>query len=366
MIKSASFFTATFLLLTSVLFFSACQKEYSYEGGDVFTSATYTFVGTNNSCTGAVVSGTYSAGIALTAENTVQLQVDVTDTGAYNIGISGDGIFFSATGNFSATGVQQIILNGSGIPSADGNIVFHTPSDSVCPFTVTVNKKPTVMAGFTLAGAPGDCINAIVNGSYHPGVKLTNANTVDITVNVASIGAYTISTDTINGISFSKSGAFTATGAQTVTLAGSGTPVIARNLVFTPSAGGVPGCTFSITITPQEPTAVYVLESGFGTSNNPCTYTLSGNITGSIPLDATNTVTLRVYVSSIGNFAIATDVVNGMLFAYSGAFTATGSQDVTLTGSGTPIIPGTYTLTPQIVGPHPLGGQACAITETVK
>ncbi|HKC37216.1 MAG TPA: hypothetical protein VKB95_14170 [Chitinophagaceae bacterium] len=41
------------------------------------------------------------------------------------------------------------------------------------------------------------------------------------------------------------------------------------------------------------------------------------------------------------------------------------AQDVILYGEGTPVNCCTYTLTPEIVGPHPIGGEACAIFITV-
>ena len=74
---------------------------------------------------------------------------------------------------------------------------------------------------------------------------------------------------------------------------------------------------------------------------------------------------MNVYVTSVGNFAIATNTVNGMTFAFSGAFTTTGTQRVTLVGTGIPVTKGSFALSPQIVGPHPLGGQVCGIVITV-
>lgn len=57
------------------------------------------------------------------------------------------------------------------------------------------------------------------------------ANTVDIaasqeiSVNVISPGPYAFTTNTVNGVTFSASGTFTAPGVQNITLVGSGTPV---------------------------------------------------------------------------------------------------------------------------------------------
>jgi hypothetical protein len=75
---------------------------------------------------------------------------------------------------------------------------------------------------------------------------LGTGNTVSINVNVTSIGAYSITTGTVNGISFSNSGNLNVTGPQTVTLLGSGTPLAPGAYNYT--ANGNPGsCDFSVT-----------------------------------------------------------------------------------------------------------------------
>jgi hypothetical protein len=365
--KSASFITLATILLLPVLFFITCQKEYSYEGGPLSSSSSgtgvYTFVGAGGPCSGATVNGNYYAGTALDAGNTVQLQVDVTTAGTYTLSTSFNGMKFSASGSFSGTGIQFITLTGSGAPVTEGTVSLHTPGSPNCSFTVIVNKAPVVQANFILSGAPNACTTATVKGNYFPGVDLTASNTVTIDVDVSAVGAYTIKTDTIDGISFSASGTFTSTGSQTVILTGSGTPNTARNLTFTPRSGSS-GCTFLIEVIPSGVLATYVLESGFG-SPSPCIATFSGSYTAGTVLDNSNNVTIRVFVTVAGNFAIATDVVNGMIFTYSGNFTTTGLQFVTLQGSGSATTAGTFSFVPQIVGPHPLGGQSCGFNITV-
>ena len=222
---------------------------------------------------------------------------------------------------------------------------------------------PVGNASFTLLGAPNNCHDADVNGTYVSGVRLQSSNTVDININVTVIGNYNLTTDTINGIWFSRSGTFTSTGDQIITLNGNGTPDLARNLIFTPLTGSS-SCTFKITVANPEPLAVYVLESGSG-NPNPCIETISGTYNSNTPLSGSNTVSIRVYVVYLGNFTIATNTVNGMTFSYTGRFTTIGAQDVMLYGSGTPFSRGTYTITPEIVGPYPLGGHACAFFITV-
>ncbi len=355
--KSLSFFPACLLLLMCMIVCTTCYKEYSYENN----AAVYTLDGAGGACAGDTVAGSYYTGIALGPGNIVQLVVNVTTAGRYALQTnSGDGIQFSASGNFSNTGIQKITLMGSGSPDSAGNFSFNPQVDSSCSFIIPVTVKPVLIASFTLAGSPNECTSAMVNGSYSPGVQLTNTNTVTITANVTSIGNYTINTDTLDGISFSASGTFTNTGIQTVALAGSGTPETARNLVFTPQVPGS-SCTFNLTVVPTGQLATYVLVSG----QNLCIGSVAGTFAAGTPLSASNTYSLQVYVTVIGNFAIATNSLDGVIFTYAGTFSATGTQTVTLTGSGTPSSAGTFTFTPQIVGPAPLGGQVCDFSVTV-
>jgi hypothetical protein len=132
------------------------------------------------------------------------------------------------------------------------------------------------------------------------------------------------------------------------------------NLVFTLKTGtAAASCTFPVTIVNPAPLAVYVLESGFG-SPAPCNYTVQGTYTNNIPVNNSNTVSVRVYVSVTGNFTIATNTVNGIAFSYTGTFASTGLQYVILKAVGTPAATGSFTYIPAIVGPHPLGGETCA------
>lgn len=107
--------------------------------------------------------------------------------------------------------------------------------------------NPTGIAAYTI-GSGGNCTGAIVSGRFVADTALTSANTVTITVDVSVAGPYWITTNTVNGISFSKIGTFTSTGSQTAVLAGAGTPVAIDTADFTVSAlTGLGGnCTFSV------------------------------------------------------------------------------------------------------------------------
>ncbi|MBI5857269.1 MAG: hypothetical protein HZB42_06430 [Sphingobacteriales bacterium] len=214
-------------------------------------AAAFTLVsgGTPTNCASAVVSGTYTQNVGLVAANNyVDITVDVATVGTYNISATDGQMTFSKTGTFTATGVQTVRLDGSGTPTTSGahTMTFAAPFAS-CSFTVTVTAAggPAV---FTLVsgGTPINCASAVVNGAYVQSTALVPVtNYVDITVNVSTIGTYTI-TATGGGMTFSKTGSFTATGNQTVRLDGSGTaPSTTGNTTVT---FGTPfaSCTFTV------------------------------------------------------------------------------------------------------------------------
>jgi hypothetical protein len=60
---------------------------------------------------------------------------------------------------------------------------------------------------------------------------------------------------------------------------------------------------------------------------------VSGDYTKGVVLNSTNKVTVKVNVTTIGSYSISTTATNGMTFSASGAFSTTGVQTVTLTGS---------------------------------
>ena len=104
-------------------------------------------------------------------------------------------------------------------------------------------------AVFTLAGLPGNCTAPLISGIYKVGTVLDISNTITISVNVTTIGTYTVSTNSLNGISFAGAGAFITTGEQTITLTGSGTALAPGTFAY---AFGANGCSFSVTVLPGE------------------------------------------------------------------------------------------------------------------
>ncbi|MEO6637426.1 MAG: hypothetical protein ABIN25_04065 [Ginsengibacter sp.] len=105
-----------------------------------------------------------------------------------------------------------------------------------------------VLAEYTL-GNGGNCTGATVSGRFVADTALAGANTVAVTVDVKVAGAYWISTNMVNGISFSQISTFTSTGPQIALLTGTGTPVDTGTVNFTLAAlnGQGDSCKFSVT-----------------------------------------------------------------------------------------------------------------------
>jgi len=239
----------------TILFLSSCQKEYSYEGGPIANGpepVSYIFEGAGDSCLEYVVKGKYVAGQDLSIENTVNLKVNVLDTGYYNIQAKNlDGISFSKSGRFNSTGSQQVILEGKGKPVKTGTYLFTVGDGSLaCPFVVNVTPADEPASYNLAANSDGSCSSYAVPGAIYHGAPLNKISMV-ITVNVLSPGDYNIATNTLNGITFSQTGKFTTKGLQKVYLTARGTPQDIGVFIFTPYIliGGHPvgqGCNVDV------------------------------------------------------------------------------------------------------------------------
>ena len=316
----------------------------------VTSPAVFTLAGAPNACTTPVIAGDYGKDVPLTAANTVILNVNVTTAGNYNVTTTAvNGMTFSGSGNL-AVGAQTILLTGSGTPTTAGaNTIPLSVGTSICSFTITV-AAPGVG---TLGGAGGACTPSTVNGIYTAGTPLDASNTVSIQVNVTTAGAFTITTNTVGGMSFSFNGNL-ALGTQTVNLLGTGTPAGtgAQNFTVTLGAGT---CTFSI---PLAGPGVGTLGGAGGT----CTPSLvNGTYQAGTALGGSNSVDVQVNVTTAGAFNITTNTVNGYSFSFTGNL-ALGTQTVTLVGAGTPSAAGSNVFTVTVPGAP---ASTCTFTVTV-
>jgi hypothetical protein len=188
----------------------------------------------------------------------------------------------------------------------------------------------------------GDCLPSSVNGIYKKDSTLGNQNYIDVQVNVTSIGAYTINTDTVNGYSFKAFGSFNATGLNTVRLLGTGKPLAAGFNIFTVKFGST-NCSVEVSVLAAGASvATYALQGAPGSCSGAI---IAGTYKQGVPLNFNNTVSLKVNVTSLGNYTIGTTSVNGMFFQTSGVFTSTGVQTIVLDGQGTPSAAGSFNIT---------------------
>lgn len=219
-------------------------------------------------CANTKASGTYIQGKTLNTSHYLTVTVNVTKKGSYTItGTTTNGYNFYATGVFLNTGIQTVQVAGQGTPSA-------VQSDTVQLFAngVSVSCTPAVTVNVLSSAATYSvsCGSATVNGVYTKGTALGAGNTITLPVTVTALGSYSITTNTVDGISFSGSGIFTATGNQNITLSGTGKPTSTADKVMTitsNSADGESTCNVTVVMTIPSKKILHIgLETVYGYS----------------------------------------------------------------------------------------------------
>jgi hypothetical protein len=341
------------LLFATIFLLPACTKNTD-PGGE--SAGTLQSTNTGN-CTPATVHGLFKVDSVLTTDNYVDILVNVSVGGSFTIkSDSVNGYSFKKSGTIT-TGINTVRLYASGKPIATGVNNFTIAYGSTqCSFSITVFA---VGGGFgtalyTLGGSPGNCSISNITGNYIVGQQMTANNKVEMTVNVNTPGTYIITGTPINGVRFDTVGTFNNPGIQNIILKASGTPTAAGTFTY-PVTNGATNCSFPITFTTVITNATFALSGSPGN----CTGAMpNGTYTAGTILNASNTVDIFVNVTSPGNYSISTLTVNGISFSASGTFNITGSRQVTLTGTGTPTIPGAFDYLP--TG----GGNTCKFTVT--
>jgi hypothetical protein len=197
------------------------------------------------------------------------------------------------------------------------------------------------IASYSLANAGGNCPDVLVNGVYTDGIPLTSANTISIKVIVDSIGSYSLTTNNINGISFSASGNFNIAGEQTINLKGNGTPEGDGDFDYNIGTGG---CTFSVSAEPKPIGTAVITFDGYP---GPCTNISRGGVyNAGVPLTGSNIIKIDVNVVIPGSYSIETPLSNGILFSGTGILETPGYGVVILIASGTPVADGVFDFTP--------------------
>ncbi len=221
---------------------------------------------------------------------------------------------------------------------------------NACKKEKSFEGSNTPSTGSLKSDVTGDCLPKTVAGAYEKGVELDGTeNYIEIQVDVSQGGAYLITSDTLNGISFKATGVFTNTGLQTIKLKGSGTPFvdgIANFTIFYDTTS----CTVAVTTLPPGSAgpAEFILIATTGACSNT---SIAGDYVINTPLTATNTATLLVNVLTIGTYDFSTIASNGMTFTGIGTFGVTGEQTLVLTGTGTPLIAGPSSIPVSLTNP---------------
>lgn len=183
-----------------------------------------------------------------------------------------------------------------------------------------------------------DCASTVAMGSYVQTRELTASNYLKVTVNVTKLGNYTMTASTTNGYNFYGTGVFLNLGTQTVQIPGQGTPQTVRVDDLAINANGTDvTCTPPVSVNVLSPAGTYTMSCGRAIVN--------GVYKVGVPLNASNTITLPVNVTVRGSYTIKTNTVDGISFSASGDFAATGNQNITLVGTGTPSSTNVKTLT---------------------
>ncbi len=316
-------FKIALLSLFAITIFSSCQKELSVEGGNInlpggtwqFQDSTVQYNGNIDSAFIRDFGGTKVlslVGKSLSGQESFSIQLYTTGdfaVGSYPASSSSSEFTFSTsaktifkgdflagpfTVNIVSLANNKIVGTFSGqVEDSTGKPTQITSGTFISTIDLTNNGGQSNTSAGTLGATAGACTPVTLAGTYLQGKAFNDSNTVQIQVNVTTVGTYNIATSAVNGVSFSKTGTFTTTGLQNILLAGTGTPLNAGVQNFTITYGAST-CNFPITFLPGTvnsqdyfPTTVnsnwaYGLESG-STSDSILnmaiagTYTFSGN-----------------------------------------------------------------------------------------
>ncbi len=236
--------------LTAMFFFIACSKELSLETGFSGGGAVGYLGSVAGQCDTNIVRGQYVRDSVMKDSNYVLVDVTFQSPGLYKIVTETEnGFSFYDSGYMINTGLQTIKLKAVGRPIAKGNTSFLVTFDtSFCSFTVAVLDTPSKSAQFTIADSAGKCAFNF-QGIYKQGVALNpNTNIFTMNMNVTFPGAYNLTTQTINGITFKSSGTFNNVGPnQVIIFRGTGTPIRGERDSVRVTAGST-SCTIFFTV----------------------------------------------------------------------------------------------------------------------
>ncbi len=210
-----------------------------------------------------------------------------------------------------------------------------------CQKEYSVEDAGGTATGTLKSDSFGDCLPSSVSGIFKKDSTLGTGNFLDVQLNLAAGGAYTLISDTVNGYYFKGAGSV-APGLRTVRLRGFGKPLAAGTNEFRIKFGRSE-CFINVTVLNTTATvALFTLVGGPGVC---VAASASGTYTKDVALNSSNTLTVSVSVTKLGAYTLGAISTNGMFFTSTGIFTALGPQNVTLNGGGTPTTSGATSVT---------------------
>ena len=88
-------------------------------------------------------------------------------------------------------------------------------------------------SGYLVKDSTRDCSLITILGNYVVGKELTDSNSLEVQVHVTRAGRYSVTSDHLNGYSFTSSGIFTDTGSRLIKLYADGSPAWSGTNLFT-------------------------------------------------------------------------------------------------------------------------------------
>ena len=226
--------------------------------------------------------------------------------------------------------------------SDDGLYVFNTTVGCFSFWNNSIRSWENVCDTDKPASFTVDCSTSKIYGVFEASVPLNTSNYIIAQVNVTQIGYYHIQFKSNNGYDFYASGFFPEVGTYSLVIKGEGVPqnststgldLLINNtltqtncLSHTTNNGNPPTIPGTGVIKPAAATYVLYCDE----------IVINGTYTTGIVLNNTNNITLKLFVTKVGNYTIASNLVGGIEFKAEGNFTTTGEKTIILQGSGTP------------------------------
>ncbi len=177
-------------------------------------------------CTGITPYGVYIKRLPLDMSYYISVEINVTTAGSYTISSDTlNGYYFYKQAFFFNTGLQHTNVPGFGNPvDAQRDEFTLTYGNNECPFNVDV-----------IGDASGELICSVnlVGTYFNPAALDGSTNYIEIDLNFLSSGNWSVTTDELNGYSFSGAGSVVTSGNHRITIVASGLPANIQTDEFT-------------------------------------------------------------------------------------------------------------------------------------